>query len=209
MSGKARRERRLEIVSAVLMALATVATAWCAYQSAEWGGEQAFLLGESQRAGREASLQSGLAAQQRAVDAAVFMEWIGAVATGNDRQREFYEARFPDHLAKAVEAWRATGPLSRADAPPTPFAMAEYKLVQEARAAEAAAESANKWALAREYDANGDRYVLLTVLFASVLFFAGIAEKFESGGVQVAILVMGSIMFAAAFGTMLTYPVWL
>lgn len=191
------------------MALATVATAWCAYQSAEWGGEQAFLLGESQRAGREASLQSTLAAQQRALDVAVFMEWVGAVATGNDRQQKFYEARFSDHLAKAVEAWRATEPLTRPGAPPHPFAMAEYKVVQDARAKAAAAESAEKWQLAREYDANGDRYVLLTVLFASVLFFAGIAEKFESGGVQVAVLAMGSVVFLLAFGTMLTYPVWL
>ena len=52
------RDRILEMFAAALMSIATVTTAWCAYQSAEWGGEQAFLLGESQRSGREADLQA-------------------------------------------------------------------------------------------------------------------------------------------------------
>ncbi|MCL7927530.1 MAG: hypothetical protein M8841_07050, partial [marine benthic group bacterium] len=62
-----RKERRLETWSAILMSLATVATAWCAYQSAEWGGEQSFMLGESNRAGREATLQESLAMQRRSL----------------------------------------------------------------------------------------------------------------------------------------------
>ncbi len=78
-----RTERRFETWSAILMSLATVATAWCAFQSAEWGGEQSFMLGESQRLGREASLQEALAQQRRSLDAALFMEWIGAIATEN------------------------------------------------------------------------------------------------------------------------------
>ena len=33
-------ERRLELISTVLLALATVATAWAAYQSRQWTGVQ-------------------------------------------------------------------------------------------------------------------------------------------------------------------------
>jgi len=43
--GTARRDPNRERYAAALMSIATVATAWCAYQSAEWGSEQAFLLG--------------------------------------------------------------------------------------------------------------------------------------------------------------------
>ena len=53
--GLTRRERWMEVVAAALISMATVATAWCAYQAAEWGGEQSFMLGESMRAGRIAS----------------------------------------------------------------------------------------------------------------------------------------------------------
>ena len=33
-------ERRLELASTILLACATVATAWAAYQSRQWTGEQ-------------------------------------------------------------------------------------------------------------------------------------------------------------------------
>jgi hypothetical protein len=203
------RERTLEIFSAVLMSLATVATAWCAYQSAEWGGEQSFMLGESQRAGREATLQASLAMQRRAVDASVFMEWIGAVGTENERLQAFFERRFAPHLETAVDAWLATDPLSNPDAPPHPLAMAAYRVVEDSLAAVAADTEADRWRLARVYDVHADRYVLLTVLFASVLFFGGISEKFDHTGVRLGVLLVGSLLFLGALGTMLTFPVWL
>ena len=36
-----RLNRRLEVLSAILLSIATVASAWCAYQSARWNGVQA------------------------------------------------------------------------------------------------------------------------------------------------------------------------
>jgi hypothetical protein len=40
MTDAARHERRLELVTTILLALATVATAWAAYQSRQWTGQQ-------------------------------------------------------------------------------------------------------------------------------------------------------------------------
>ena len=85
----------------------------------------------------------------------------------------------------------------------------EYTVEQDSIAAGADLESKEMWALARQYDQRGDRYVLLTVIFASVLFFGGISEKFEDNQVRVWILVMGTLLFTGAFGLMLSYPVWL
>lgn len=200
-------DRILEVCAAVLMSIATVATAWCAYQSAEWGGEQAFLLGESQRAGREADLHASLAAQKRNLDVAIFMEWIGGLGTDNQRLTDFYAERFPPNLAVAVEAWLATEPRTNPDAPPHPFAMPEYQVAEDTIVAQAAAESESKWAEARLADENGDGYVLLTVIFASVLFFAGIEQKFRDRNVRTGLLVVGLIMFAGGLITMLNYPV--
>jgi hypothetical protein len=191
------------------MSIATVATAWCAYQSAEWGGEQSFQLGESHRAGREASLQASLAAQRRSLDAALFMEWIGAIATDNEPLEEFYLERFRPGMRVAVDAWRAMDPRNNPDAPPHPFVLPEYTVTEDSIAVAAETESAETWALARIYDQRADRYVLLTVVFASVLFFAGISEKFEEDQVRIGILVMGTLLFTGAFGLMLSYPVWL
>lgn len=201
-----RGDRMLEMLAAALMSIATVATAWCAYQSAEWGGEQAFLLGESQRAGREADLHAALAAQKRNLDVAVFMEWIDGIATDNDRLTEFYAERFPPNLGVAVEAWLATEPRTNPDAPPHPFAMEEYKVAEDTIAARAALESEAKWAEARQADENGDRFVLLTVIFASVLFFGGIEQKFRDRKVRRGLLVVGSLLFLGGLIAMLNYP---
>jgi hypothetical protein len=204
-----RRERWFETWSAILMSVATIATAWCAYQSSEWGGEQSFMLGESTRAGREASLQAALASQRRSLDAALFMEWIGAIATDNEKLEDFYLERFRPGMRVAVDAWLATEPRTNPDAPPHPFVLPEYTVDQDSISAAADLVSKETWALARQYDERGDRYVLLTVMFASVLFFGGISEKFEDNRVRMWILVMGTLLFASAFGVMLTYPVWL
>jgi len=204
-----RRERWIEVTSAALISMATVSTAWCAYQAAEWGGEQAFLLGESGRAGRESALASSLAAQKRSVDVAIFMEWVGAIATGNDSLAQFYAKRFPPNLAVAVDAWLATEPRTRPDAPSHPFVMAEYEVSEDSVAARAASESAAAWAEARSVDERADRYVLLTVIFASVLFFGGIEQKFQDPRVRLAILGIGSVLFLGGLVTMLSYPVLL
>ena len=204
-----RRERRLETWSAILMSIATVATAWCAYQSAEWGGEQSFQLGQSHQAGREASLNMGLAAQRRSLDAALFMEWIGAIATDNQPLEDFYIERFRPGMRAAVDAWLETDPENNPDAPPHPFILPEYTVTEDSIATAAEEESAETWVKAREYDQRADRYVLLTVVFASVLFFAGISEKFEEDRVRIGVLIMGTLLFTGAFGLMLSYPVWL
>lgn len=203
------RDRILEMFAATLMSIATVATAWCAYQSAEWGGEQAFLLGESQRAGREADLQASLAVQKRNLDVAVFMEWIGGLATDNERLTDFYAERFPPNLGVAVEAWLATNPRTNPDAPPHPFAMEEYQVAEDTAAARAAAESDAWWADARRADENGDRFVLLTVVFASVLFFGGIEQKFTDRKVRVGLLTVGGLLFLGGLVAMLNYPLHL
>ena len=109
----------------------------------------------------------------------------------------------------AVDAWLATDPRNNPDAPPHPFVLPEYTVMEDSLAAAAEADSSERWTLAREYDQRADRYVLLTVVFASVLFFAGISEKFEEDHVRIGILIMGTLLFTGAFGMMLSYPVWL
>lgn len=204
-----RRERWMEIVAAALISTATVATAWCAYQSAEWGGEQAFLLGEYNRAGRESALYESLASQKRGLDVAIFMEWVGGLATDNERLSEFYAERFPPNLAVAVDAWLATEPRTNPDAPAHPFAMEEYSVPEDSVVARAGSEARAKWSEARRADENGDRYVLLTVIFASVLFFGGIEQKFSDPRVRVAFLIMGSALFVGGVATLLSYPIHL
>src|SRR5271166_3705992 len=49
------RSRRLEIASAMLLGLATIASAWCGYQSTLWSGAQTFSLVAANEAARKST----------------------------------------------------------------------------------------------------------------------------------------------------------
>lgn len=61
--------------------------------------------------------------------------------------------------------------------------------------------------VARAANQRGDNYVLATVLFASVLFFAGISSKFDRNRERTALLVMGAVLLLVGIGVLATFPV--
>ena len=61
--------------------------------------------------------------------------------------------------------------------------------------------------LANEANQTSDRYVLFTVLLASVLFFTGIAGKFYPGKARTALLVFGAVVLASVVVLLLVTPV--
>lgn len=60
---------------------------------------------------------------------------------------------------------------------------------------------------ARTANQNGDTYVLTTVLFASVLFFAGVSTKLASARNRAILLGVGVAILIVAAITVLTFPV--
>src|SRR6266567_2439271 len=70
----------IEILTAIILSLATVGSAWCAYQSKVWSSEQNTRVNAGFRAGREAAQNNLAALQFRSFDASMFIEFIGARA---------------------------------------------------------------------------------------------------------------------------------
>ena len=93
------------------------------------------------------------------------------------------------------------------DAPPSPFAMAEYRLAAEQETQELAALADRRGQQARDANQRGDDYVLLTVLFASVLFFSGISTKLTSPRLQAVMLSFATVVLLAGVVFELTFPV--
>jgi hypothetical protein len=54
---------------------------------------------------------------------------------------------------------------------------------------------------------NADAYVLLAVLFASVLFFGGFGGTFESRSLRRAVLAVAVVLFLVTFTALITTPV--
>ena len=201
-----RFDRWVEFISAIVLALATALTAWCGYQAAQWDGEQARSYTEAVTSQVEATRLDGQAAALTSIEIGLFTQWAEALSVGNEDYADFLYQRFPPTLATASEAWLATKPLSNPDAPPSPFAMPEYNL-PESQQAQASRDLAElQFVQANEYNEISDRFILLTVLFATVLFFAGVSGKFQWRVLDMAMLILGMIVMLAGFGLILVSP---
>lgn len=204
-----RIERRIELISAVVMAVATILTAWSAYQSARWGGESS--LHELRVVGAmvNQSRYSNLAEQRRSLDVGLFGQWAGAVSAGDARLADFIFNRFPEPLKTAVVVWQATDPLNNTAAPSSPFMMPEYALRESAEELRWA-ETAEIESVAAERAGDiSDEYLLFTVIFATTLFFAGISGKFGSFAINVVVLALGGLTLLISAVIMFTLPVTL
>jgi hypothetical protein len=85
--------------------------------------------------------------------------------------------------------------------------MPEYHLEDLAVSEELLVQVEVDQAKASEASQNADRYVLLTVLFASVLFFGGISGKFKSQIIDLGMLAMAILMFLVVIAVLISYPV--
>lgn len=223
MSGESARERgsKLELAATVVLAIATVVTAWSAFQSAKWSGVQSINFSKASAERTESVRASNRANTQTAVDVDTFVAWASAVSEERSGARPstqpytpepgtlsgFLFERFRPEFKPAVQAWLTTRPLTTPGAPSSPFVMPEYKLAEAMKADRLARQADESRQAALESNQRSDNYVLTTVLFASVLFFAGISTKLVGRrsrllmfGCAVALLLAGAVILA-------TFPV--
>lgn len=205
-TGEKRRAARLELIATLLLAFATVATAWSAYQARVWTGEQAKLTSRATASRIAVNRDAGLANRSVEIDIATFVQWINARAQDDTRLADFYQARFRAEFRPAFDAWLATNPIETPSAPPTPFAMPEYRLQADADVARGEAESAALSSQSSEANARANRYMLAVVLFASSLFCAGIATRLASTRARMAILALGCTVFVVTLIWVATFP---
>lgn len=201
------RERRLELITAVLLALATVATAWAAYQAREWTGEQSTGYSQATAARIAENREAALASRQVQIDVATFTQWLDADRLHRTELAEIYRARFRDEFKPAFAAWIATRPFVNPDAPPTPFAMSEYRLkaTADAERLEATAGAASE--RAKDANQHADNFMLAVVLFATSLFFFGLSAKLTTPRSRGVILGIGCVVFLAGAIWVATLPV--
>ena len=190
VTAAARRRDRVELVATVLLALATVATAWSGYQSTRWNGEQAKAGGARERAADRVG-QGGGAREHPDGDRRRDLHAVGQRLRpeADASSPDFYFKRFRPEFRPAVDAWIATRPLKNPNAPLTPFAMPQYKLAARAEAERLEAQAEVYAAQVRANIQRASNYVLGVVLFASALFFAGMSTKLTSPRLRVAMLV--------------------
>jgi hypothetical protein len=215
---------RVELVATIAIAIATILTAWSAFQAGKWGGTQAINFSEAGAARTESTRSDTLAGQLTQIDVAMYLDWVSALAEesqagvippleeGNFEPvpgtvSGFLALRFREEFVPAVDAWIATDPVNNPGAPKTPFEMDEYVIAKSVEADALAALADEKAADARDANQNGDNYVLTMVLFASVLFFAGVSSKMSSRSNQVLMLSFGVFVLVAGIIILVSLPI--
>jgi len=204
------RQRGLEWqerIVTVLLVVAALGTSWSSYQATRWNGEQAKAASTTNAIRIQAARDQGQAQAQTQVDVATFIAWADADQQGDHRLADFYIARFRPEFQPAFNAWRATKPLSSPDAPPTPFAMPEYTLQARSQAEELDAASEASAAQVRQDLQRSANYVLTVVLYAIVLFFAGVSTRVRNQRLRWVLTGAGCLVLAAAIGWIATFPV--
>jgi hypothetical protein len=85
--------------------------------------------------------------------------------------------------------------------------MKEYRprLAEEANALDQEAD--RKFSQAREANTHVDRYTMVTVMLASVLFLAGLATHFTSARMQGGVLLLGFLLFLGTLIVLIAFPV--
>jgi hypothetical protein len=178
------RKGWVEPIVALLMALTTVGTAWCSYQSAAWTRQSNRLMNEFNALERRAGLLSVQGTQQATIHTAMFMEVLAAKQAGNEQLANFYVERFPPDVRKAYDAWLAQRPFENPKADPHPFVPNLYETRGAREAAELTSKAASNLDKARSAGNVSGQYLANTVLFATVLFFASASGKFEQQRVR-------------------------
>jgi hypothetical protein len=194
---KAKFETWLEIASAIMLAVVAIATAWNSYQAARWSSLAGIQYGQASARRVESVRASTNAGQQSIVDVGLFVNWVNAYASSNEKLVQFYQKRFRDEFKPAFEAWLATDPANNPDAPSSPFAMPEYKLANMEKSIQLEEEASQLFSEGKQAIENSTSYVLNTVFLATVFFFVGISTRFKSPRLRFVILLfaLGTLIY--------------
>src|SRR5437667_3145845 len=192
------KKKWVEPVTALLMALATLSTAWCSYESAAFTRKSNRLMNEFNALERRAGLLSIQGIQQATIHTTMFMQMLAAQQAGNEKLANFYVERFPPDARKAYDAWLAEKPFENPNADPHPFVPKLYEVRGTREAAEQNFTAARRPPEARSAGNVSGQYLANTVLFATVLFFASASGKFEQQRVRSVAFVFAVAVFVFA-----------
>jgi hypothetical protein len=196
-----------EPVTAILMAVASLSTAWCSYQSSRWSGQSSSFEIAADKAEKEAA-ELHLAGQQiESVQLSAVMEVIDAKLSGDEKRASFYSDRFSSELKPAYEKWIALDPFGNPQAPPHPFVPSLYTPRFHEKVNQLRAEAAQSEAQSNTTGHTAGTYLTNTVILATVLFFAGTVGKFSQRHVRWSSLTFAIVLFAYVVVRMLMLPV--
>ncbi|TCC50732.1 hypothetical protein E0H75_11145 [Kribbella capetownensis] len=196
-----------ELVAVVLLSVTAILTAWSGFQASKWGGAMSISFSQASSARIEASRLEGVANRKMTIQVSLFTQWLQAYQAKDTELTSFLQARFPEPLATTFPIWIQSKPLQNPDAAPTPFELPEYSIPELAQAQQSDARADERFATALRNNQRGDNYTILTVAFATVLFFTALSSRMRRRRYQLALLAMAGLGFAVSAGFLFSFPI--
>jgi hypothetical protein len=197
-----RRKRIQEIIAVFVLSIMAVATAWCGFESSKWGGAMSIAFSQASSARVKSSEYASQARDARQFDLSVYTQWVIATAHDDADLAEYIQERFTPQFQTAFDDWKADGmkensPLkAKAYVPPGTRQAIRWSHTADAKFDQALA-----------YNARGDQYSLLTVLFALVLFLTAMSQRDITRWGSRALLGLGIVAGVTGVVLALTYPI--
>ena len=206
-----RRQRILDSWTAIILALAAVATTWASFQASQWSNAQSDAQSVSAIQRSDANRAASEATSQSVVDSQMWIAWVEAVASGQKERAGFLRDRFSSALDKAQKEWLGRVPVDGDGNPArvpdgTPLDLPSYVVPSQIQADELSNKAEASLAEADDASNTATKYVMLAVLFALVLFFASVATKFTSPKIQVALILTGLLLLITTCIRMILLP---
>jgi hypothetical protein len=201
---------RLEVYNTIMLAIATLAVAWCSYQAALWNGIQTFRLSESNKYSRltqQILIQSG---QNKAMEEAVMINFVDAVLNKDQKRIDYIIKGVRPELANILSRWLQSNPLETHSGPRQPMAMPEYEELMGKRMEESgkmSLKAAEAFKAAQGANMSGDRYSLLTVLFSMVMFLGAITTKLVRTNVRLVLTIISAIICIGVLIVVFNMPI--
>ena len=186
----------------LLLSLVAVLTAWCGYQASQWGGDSSVAFNQASDARIDATGFESQARDARALDLAVYAQWVIAEAHDDQALADYIQARFSPEFTVAFTAWDDGGRVEQG-----PFARKEYVPPGSEESVASLAESDADFQRAMDFNDKSDSYSLMTVMFALVLFLAAIAQRGISLLASRIVLGLAGTLALIGLIALLTFPI--
>jgi hypothetical protein len=201
-----KRDRRISIVEAGLLAVVALLAAWSGYAAAKHSTESRLTVASAQTTRNLANTAHLEGLDVRLGDALIFNSWLAAHAIGNPEAEAIAERRFRPGLRAAFDAWRATDPDTNPDAPPGPQSMPEYVQPDVEKARRLTEEGEELFAEGAEQGETADDYVRTTVYLASVLFLVGISTQFPVRAARYGLIAIAAVILVYSVVELIRLP---
>jgi hypothetical protein len=205
-AGKQRSQRIIEIVILLLLATATVASAWSVYEASAWGNVQMENVGAIALSQGESIRLTDNDNMLRTIDVNLFLSWVQAASENQTGRMVFLEDRFRDEFRPAFNEW-LQGAKPGEVPPGTPFSLQSYSLKTTRDLEQVKLNMSASLDKVRQANANSDSYVLTTVFGALVLFFAGVSGKWKWPVITLIFIAIAMIFLVIVLQRIFTLPV--